>query len=301
MDHSTRELAPLLRALVMLAEHRGHMTLAAEALGVPQSSMSRRIHALEDHLGIPLVIRSGRVLTLTTDATKLVNALRNPLLEIDAALENASADADPETGTVRFGFPLTLGAGPVPDLLADFVATHPKVNLQLKQARGGELEDDLRQGRLDLAVMIPPASGFPHTVLDDQLIQAALPSGHHLSEREALPVELLEGEVFIANPPEYNLRQLTERWCNQAGFEPDIAVEVTQFSMICELIRRGLGIALLPVGLGEVPGVVYRPLVGDCHHRTIALSSATERQTPTVAMLSDHIINGRYFARTERT
>ena len=136
-------------------------------------------------------------------------------------------------------------------------------------------------------------------LIGTQQIQVALPSGHHLSNRAHLPLTALEGEIFIANPKEYNLRQLTEVWCTHSGFTPDVAVEVTQFSMIRELIHRGLGIALLPAGPHTSSGVVYRPLAGSHFHRTIALSSATELQTPVTAMLASHIIEGHYFSTTE--
>ena len=59
------QLSPQLRALEELANHDGHMTRAADALANPQSSMSRRIHALEKTLRLRLVIQEGRTVRLT--------------------------------------------------------------------------------------------------------------------------------------------------------------------------------------------------------------------------------------------
>ncbi|CPZ75429.1 Putative transcriptional regulator%2C LysR family [Mycobacteroides abscessus] len=71
MDQWTARCAPQLRALVELAAHDGHITQAARALGIPQSSMSRRIHALQAALGVPLLIHDGRTVRLPPEALLL--------------------------------------------------------------------------------------------------------------------------------------------------------------------------------------------------------------------------------------
>ena len=64
-------LAPQLRALEELDSQGGHMTRAADSLGIPQSSMSRRIHALEKTLGVRLLTQEGRTVRLTPVAVQL--------------------------------------------------------------------------------------------------------------------------------------------------------------------------------------------------------------------------------------
>ena len=86
MDQWTNRLAPLLRSLVELAAHDGHMTRAAAALGVPQSSMSRRVHALEQELRVPLLIHDGRIVRLTPAARRLARLSSEPLRRLDLAV-----------------------------------------------------------------------------------------------------------------------------------------------------------------------------------------------------------------------
>lgn len=76
MDRLRLEIAPQLDALVGLAACAESMTDAATALGVSQSSISRRLHTLEQLLGIPLLIRDGRNVRLTTQARSLVDDVR---------------------------------------------------------------------------------------------------------------------------------------------------------------------------------------------------------------------------------
>ncbi|MVT26654.1 LysR family transcriptional regulator [Nesterenkonia alkaliphila] len=290
MDELMKSLAPQLRALTEVAAQGGHMTGAASALGIPQSSMSRRIHALEETLHMPLLIREGRTVRLTPSALRLAQLVRVSLHEIEMSIAQVTETADPDHGTVRFGFPLTMGSGAVPDMLAEFNLKHPGIRLQLKQAHGSALIEDLRNGGLDLAITIPPPTDLEHTILTTQQINAVLPEDHPLANRACIQLEDLEGARFIANPSSYNLRQLTERWCRRAGYEPNIGIEITEFATIRELISRGLGVALLPHSNRRVDGTLEVPLIGEDHTRKIALTSATLTQTAVTQRLNDFIL-----------
>lgn len=290
MDEWVPRLAPQLRALVELVAQDGHMTQAASVLGVPQSSMSRRVHALEGELGVPLIVRSGRTVTLTPAARDLVAQVRGPLHELELAVGAVAGTADPEHGTIRFGFPLTMGSGKVPDLLTAFHRKHPGIRLHLKQAHGSALMAELRSGDLDLAITIPPPSNLRHVIIDTQPICAALPKGHDLATRASLRLDELQGETFIANPLSYNLRALTEAWCRQSGFSPAVSIEITEFATIRELIGRGLGIALLPHNNQPMPGMVEVPLSGDGDYsRDVALVWSPVPPTPASEQLSGYL------------
>lgn len=290
MDQWTAFLAPQLRALVALADHDGHMTQAAAALDIPQSSMSRRIHALQTALRVPLLIHDGRTVRLTPDAQRLAARARGPLDELDQTLAEVTDGADPDHGTVRFGFPLTMGSGQLPDLLADFRLQHPGIRVLLKQAHGTELGDDLLNGHLDLAVVIPTPDRLRHTTIGTQQIHVEVPANHRLAAAPRLRLTELAGETFIANPPTYNLRQLTETWCAEAGFTPDIAIEVTEFGTIRELINRGMGIALLPHDDRTPPAITEIPLTGGRYYRPIALAWGTTTQAAPTRHLNDYLL-----------
>jgi DNA-binding transcriptional LysR family regulator len=299
MDHWTALFAPQLRALVELADHDAHMTKAALALDIPQSSMSRRIHALQTDLGVPLLIRDGRTVRLTPEAQRIAMRVRAPLDELDQALAELTGDADPDHGTVRFGFPLTMGSGHIPDLLAEFRRRHPGIRVLLKQAHGSELGTELLTGHLDLAIVIPAPERLDHTLIGSQHIHAAVPTGHRLTASPRLHLHELAGETFIANPESYNLRQLTEKWCREAGFTPNIAIEVTEFATIRELISRGLGIALLPHDNRTPPGIAEVPLAGGSFHRSVALASGSTTLAAPTRRLNDFLL--RNFSRARHS
>lgn len=274
------ELAPQLRALDELAAHDGHMTRAADSLGIPQSSMSRRIHALEKTLGLRLLIQDGRTVRLTPAAVRLADRARDPLHALEATIEAIAGEADAHHGVVRLGFPLTMGAGRLPTLIAEFHRRAPGIRLQIKQAHGSQLTTDLKSGELDVAVMIPASDEVRHTVIGAQPILAVLPAEHRLAGRKRLRLNELRDEPFIANPVSYNLRQLTDSWCAAAGFTPQIAVEITEFATMHELIGRGLGIALLPHDARGTPNTVEIALTPTGYQRDIALAWSPTAVTP---------------------
>lgn len=274
------ELAPQLRALEELAARGGHMTRAADSLGIPQSSMSRRIHALEKTLGLSLLVQDGRTVRLTPAAVRLADRARDPLHALEAAVEAVAGEADAHHGIVRLGFPLTMGSGRLPILIAEFHRRAPNIRLQIKQAHGSQLRADLKSGELDVAVMIPASDEVRHHIIGVQTILAVLPATHRLAGRKRLRLNELRDEPFIANPVSYNLRQLTETWCAAAGFTPQIAVEITEFATMHELIGRGLGIALLPHDERSAPNTVEITLTPNTYQREIALAWSPTAVTP---------------------
>lgn len=289
MEQWTVRFAPHLRALVELDSAGGHMRQAASELGIPQSSMSRRIKTLEDELGVPLLIHEGRIVRLSDPAVELVRRVRGPLRQVDEALAGAVAGVDAAHGTVRFGFPLTLGAARTADLLAGFRASQPKVRLHLKQAHAALLRGDLADGSLDVALVIPPPPGFGGDVVASQQIVAVVGAGHPLAGRSSLALSELASEPFVLNPTSYQLRSVTEEWCREAGFAPDVAMEVTEFSTMRELVARGLGVALLPAHESAVAGVVEVPLSGGPYQRDIALVRSETSHTPVVEAFAEYL------------
>ncbi|UTT50526.1 LysR family transcriptional regulator [Rhodococcus gordoniae] len=283
----TAAVAPLLVAFDAAARE-GHITRAADLLDVPQSSVSRRIRALEKTLGVTLFQQSGRGVVLTTAGRELHERIRHLIRELDGAITTVREHADPDCGVVRFGFPLTLGPVSIPSLLAEFHHRAPGIRLHLVQAHGEALAAMVRDGRLDLAVIIPPPQDLPVTVLAQQKLLLHLPSTHRLATRARLDLCDLADDHFIASPPDYHIRRELETACTEAGFEPHIAFEISEFDTIRALVAKGLGVALLPRSETPVTGTATIPVTG-IENRTIGLTTGTRTPSPAAARLHAHI------------
>ncbi|RMI32384.1 LysR substrate-binding domain-containing protein [Nocardia stercoris] len=289
-EYSTSEVtavAPLLAAFDAAAA-MGHITRAAEYLGVPQSSLSRRLRALEQALGVELFQPAGRRVALTAAGRELHARTTGLIRALDDAVNVVRSQADPEAGLVRFGFPLTLGPVSIPSVLAEFHSAAPRIRLHLVQAHGEALAEQIRDGRLDLAVMIPAPADLPAIVLGRQRIQLYVAAEHRLAGRDRVDLAELAGEPFVANPPAYHLRRQLDSWCADAGFVPRVVFEITEFDTLRALVAQGLGVALLPAPELPHPGLVGVPVTGT-HDRTIGLVSGRHRPTPAVERLREFL------------
>lgn len=279
VNYRIESATPLLAAFDAVATE-GLLTRAAEVLDVPQSSVSRRVRALEKILGCALLQPAGRGVALTTSGRELYERTHHVIRELDDALAAVRADADPERGLVRFGFPLTLGPGSVGSLLAGFHDYAPRIRVHLAQAHGEALAEMIRDGRLDVAVVIPPPDDLDATVLGSQRLLLHVPSGHPFAGRSQIDIAELTDEPFVASPPRFQLRSLLDAWCGEEGFSPRVPFEINEIDTIRALVRAGLGVALLPIAETVDSGVVAVPLSGS---RTREIALVTGRRRPTAA------------------
>jgi len=283
----TADVVPLLAAFDAAATE-GHITRAAQILDVPQSSLSRRIKTLEKILGVALFQPLGRRVELTASGRDLHRRTHALVRALDDAIGVVQGNADPEHGSVRFGFPLTLGAVSVPRLLAEFHAEAPGIRFELVQAHSRSLAQMVRDGRLDLAIVVPPPDDLPTVELGRQRIHLYAAPTHPLAGRGHVELAELRDAVFIANPPTYDLRRMLEQWCAESGFIPNIAFEIGDFDTVRALVAQGLGVALLPAA--ESDGDPVTVAIGTGRERSVGLVVGRHRPTPAVARFREHVV-----------
>src|SRR3954469_25544884 len=141
-----------LTCFLSVYEH-GSLTRAAEELGYAQPSVSEQIRALEKSLGVQLFRRVGRGVVPTTVADTLRPHAEKTLAAAEETRRAAQAVKSFETGTIRFGMfgtaRLYAGAGRV----ADVLARHPGVRVELIGQNSSEVAEELRRGRLEAAMI----------------------------------------------------------------------------------------------------------------------------------------------------
>lgn len=124
------ELLAGLPTLLMLSR-AGSLTAAANWLGVPRSTVSRRLARLERHLGVALAERNTRSFKLTTAAQRLVDEAGTLLAQLKTVSEAVRANAGEVRGRLRMSSPPGLGGSFVGSFLARFRRQYPQVDLEL--------------------------------------------------------------------------------------------------------------------------------------------------------------------------
>jgi DNA-binding transcriptional LysR family regulator len=282
-----------LRYFVAVAEE-GHITRAAERLGIQQPPLSQQIRALERELDAQLFHRKPRGVELTPAGRALFGEARAILARTEEAIAATRRAAQGEAGRIGIGFTSSASFHPfVPRAIRTFREAHPLVALALEESGTTELVEALRAQTIDAAfVRSPVGESADLTIrpLLEEAMVAALPSGHALSAaNEPLPFAALAGETFILyrRPVGPGLHDAIIAACDRAGFSPRIGQEAPRMLSTLSLVAAGLGVTVVPASMSrlEAEGVVYRALDPQAQltaplnlaHRRSEISAAVRR------------------------
>ncbi|WP_168122846.1 LysR family transcriptional regulator [Paenibacillus sp. HB172176] len=263
---------------------REHVTDAAVSLHVAQSSVSRQLSNLESELGVDLFVREGRRVKLTPIGRLFLERMEQAMGVIEEARRELKEHLEPEKGTVRIAFPISLAAYVVPAAIFAFRKLYPEAKFQMKQALYRDLIDGVVNGEFNLA-MIPSLMEderkFKKKVLFTENIVALLPVEHPLAHREQIRLSELKNDSFVTLPNGYAFREIVIKACLDLGFSPHIAFEGDDIDALKGLVSAGLGTALMPevTLVHSIPqSTVKVPLANSNLIRTISIISPTERQ-----------------------
>lgn len=272
-----------LRYFVALAEEL-HFTRAAQREHIAQPALSQQIRHLELELGLPLVERTTRQVSLTRAGEVLLSRARRVLVELEAARAEIGQLVGLQTGHVTVGAMHTMGPIDVSLVLASFHERHPGVELTVCEQSSGELAEMLRADELDLAFLSVTdrvdRRGLGLRQLVSEELALILPPTHRLARRRRVRMAELAGEEFVSYREGARLRELLMAAGAHAGFVPDVKLESNESQRIRRLVSRGLGVAILPRSDAESHGapVQTASLVEPSLRRDITLAWREDRR-----------------------
>ncbi len=260
-----------LRYFIAVAEE-GHITRAAERLGMQQPPLSQQIKAIEGALGVQLFRRKARGVELTECGLVLLDQARAIVARLDHAVLLTRRTARGEQGRICVAIAPTGPFHPfVPRVIRAFREAFPLVSVTLEENLSRQAIEQIRNEQTDVAFLRADVSD-PQGLVVQRLLEepmvVALPSTHELAGksqgRGPLSLSALAGETFIVfgrvDGP--GLFDATLAACLKAGFTPRLGQEAPRITSTLGLVAAGLGIALVPASLQRVhmDGVAYRRL-----------------------------------------
>jgi DNA-binding transcriptional LysR family regulator len=293
----------LLRYFIAVAEE-GHVTRAAERLGMQQPPLSQQIKALEKEIGVQLFRRKPRGVELTEAGREFLAEARAIFERLDRATETARRASRGEQGKLSIGISSTAHFIPlVPRLIREFRDVYPQVAIDLQEGGTSELIELARRGQLDVVFirkLFAPVPGLMATHLLDEPLVVALPGGHPLTRRKSIPLKALSDEIFVTyrRPEGPGLSDVIEAACHAAGFNPRSGQEAPRPASALNLVAAGAGVCIVPASLQRMhlDGVTYRPLAGGPPLKApLTLMARRDDASPA---LSNFL---RLVARTRRT
>lgn len=261
-----------LRYFVAVAEE-GHITRAAERLGMQQPPLSAQIRAIESGLQVQLFKRKPRGVELTEAGRELLREGRDILARVERALQRTRRTARGEIGSLCVAIAPTAPFHKlVPRAIRNFRRAFPLVTLTLDEGLSNEVVAGLINQRIDVAFVRNSnihADDLTTIPLLKEPMVLALASHHPVAKvtTSSQPVALsqLRDEPFIfIGPPGTGLYDETIVACRGAGYSPRIGQQAPRITSALGLVAAEMGVVLVPESLKalKMDGIVYRNVKG---------------------------------------
>jgi len=241
-------LDPLsLRLFIAICEQQS-LTEAAEREHLTVSAVSKRLTALEEQIGSPLLERGRGGVLLTPAGEALLPAARGLLQSMARIQANLSEYAQSVPGNVRVAATLSALTWSLPGDIAAFVARQPHVKVNLEERVGREIVDSVEEGRADLGVCwdltgTKRLQTVPYRV--DNLVVVVHPE-HELARRTRVSfVDTLPYERVMVDAGSIGLH-LQQRLAIAEGKALKTSVHVRTYETACHIVAANLGIAIVP-------------------------------------------------------
>jgi DNA-binding transcriptional LysR family regulator len=251
-----------LRYFVAVAEDL-HFRRAAERLHVVQPAVSEQVRKLEAELGVRLLDRTRRSVSLTDAGAVMLEEARRVLHQADVA-ERAVRDVrDHKRLRLRVGYLPDSLPPSLPRTLRHLGAAASDLDIRLQTGPAVSLVEDVREGRLDVAIVgVPaPTSGLRVDSLGHQAPVAVLGASDALAREPGLTLRRLAPEQLVMLPRDANpaLHNAIVSHCHRAGVAPALMeVAEPRVELVLLSVAAGAGVALLPESVVErhaLPGV----------------------------------------------
>jgi DNA-binding transcriptional LysR family regulator len=274
-----------LRLLRELA-HRGTIAAVADAVGYTASAVSQQLTALEREAGVPLLVRTGRRVTLTPAGADLAERTGAVLALLDSASAALASARGQLTGRLRIGAFPTAMRTVVPPALVNVGRAHPGLELLVTELDPAAMAAALRAGALDVGLLheydFVPAAPDPALHTEPLAVEVL-----YLASAETVPVDEpvrhCRDMPWIVGGPATLCHAMAIRACQAVGFTPRIRHHTDDFATVLALVAAGQGVAVVPRwgALDPPAGVVLTPL--SIRRRTLVACRLGVREHPAVA------------------
>jgi len=294
-----------LRYFVAIVDH-GSLSRAALILHVAQPALTQQLRQLEEELGVQLLHRTAQGV-LSTDAGKVFYEHAQAILKQVADARSAVAQsAERPSGSVTLGLPHSISGALALPLLTATRAQYPEITLQLTEELTGNLSDQLKSGRVNLAVLFDDGqlSQFATAPLAEEELHficradAAYARGEHsLTLQQALATTLILPGL------QHGVRPRIESVARAAGLSVGNVIEINSIAILKSALLADMGATLLPSApvLDELQRGALRaqrihaPSISRtvvlCSSRNIPLTNAAAAISKLVGQVSAQLIS----------
>jgi DNA-binding transcriptional LysR family regulator len=240
-----------LRYFCSVATHQS-FTLAARHLHVSQSGVSGQVRDLEREIGVKLLHRNQREVSLTPEGAVFFREAQEILAHAERAMELTVLASRGQLGKLTIGLCGPATAPFLPRLIRNFRKSKSRVDLALKDIDPGRQPAALVQREIDIGFTrsVPPSlrQALSSEVLFREPVVVALPKGHTLASERVIDVMQLSAERFVLYSRESapDLFDTVVSFCRKAKFSPNIVDSPNLWQSVLTMVEAGEGVTLVP-------------------------------------------------------
>ncbi len=241
-----------------VAKHKS-FTKASQALHISQPSISKSIRTLEDEWGHPLFRRAGRHIELTDEGYAILPKVDALLAQFKQLEAQATSPQNLHHGSLHIGIPPMIGSSFLPTLLRDFIHEYPHIDLHIVEDGSTHIATRVQEGQLQVgfvALPIPPTEGdrqLESYIFNDEPLQIVLPKDSPLARKaliqNGLSLDDIKNEPLVFFTQGFSLYYRIISAYQHIGAHPHIVAQSDNWDFIVEMVKAGLGLALLPTSI----------------------------------------------------
>jgi DNA-binding transcriptional LysR family regulator len=236
-----------LRLFLHVAEVHS-ITRGAERSNLALASASARIRGMEDALGVPLLVRDRRGVTLSPAGRCLLEHARLIVQQVEHMRAELGSFARGLSGSVRLLSNTAALSEHLPKVLAGFLAANPTISLDIEERESADIAAALASGAADVgiastAVLPDSIEQFPFR---DDLLVLVVPRRDAMAQKRVLALADVIDRAFIGLPRESALQRHVIGHATRLGATLNIRARVTSFDAVCRMVETGAGIGIVP-------------------------------------------------------
>ncbi|MBB4214900.1 DNA-binding transcriptional LysR family regulator [Rhizobium sp. BK212] len=278
---------------------RETMAAVADALGISSSAVSQQIAQLEDEVGIALVERRGRGVTLTPAGRRLVVHADRIFAVVEEAKTDIAELQNIVAGDLRIAAQPSAASSFIPAAMRQLANDHPHLGMVMTTMGPADGVAALRSWQADI-VVADDISFDPHALQGpfdtlflcrDQLF-VLLPAGHRLESEPVIELGQLRDDHWALDVASSAYSMAIRQACRDIGFEPVINGFSDSFEVVFALVEAGCSISVMPgLALRDfTEGLTVKPLTPAVYRNIYAITRHGEGRNPKIAAVLDALV-----------
>ena len=275
----------------------GSITKGANECNLALSAASRRISEFEETLGVALLDRSVKGVTLTHAG----HAVMQHALRLFQGFEQLSNELSEYSkgvkGHVRLWANMSALTEFLPAALASFLKDNPEIQVEVEEQLSGDIVRALMDGIADIGVFAegPITTGLETQIMGSDQLVIACSKVHDLSKRKNITFDECLEYDFVGLNRGSSLLELTSRIAEKLGKQMRLRIQVRSYDAMCQMIAVNLGIGVLPLQacVAQIKALNLKVIHLEdpwAKRNLLVAIKANAHQSPATALLSQHLL-----------